>query len=133
MVDQIAELAAEIAQALRAHRDGEIFQSFFRSPDAVICAATLLGEIGDTRHRHRDAIAADARQAPSPARHPRHPTNRRQRRHHTAHDAPRPRRVSKRHKSHNSFLQWSNVRPVVSKDARLGQFLLTCMSPASSA
>ena len=66
MVDQIAELEPEIAQALRAHPDGEIFQSFFRSPDAVICAATLLGEIGDSRHRysHRDAIAADAGQAP---------------------------------------------------------------------
>jgi transposase len=66
MVDQIRQLEAEIAQALRAHPDGEIFQSFFRSPDAVICAATLLGEIGDGRHRyrHRDAIAADAGQAP---------------------------------------------------------------------
>src|SRR5450432_633044 len=66
MVDQISELEAEIAQALRAHPDGEIFQSFFHTPDAVICAATLLGEIGDSRHRysHRDAIAADAGQAP---------------------------------------------------------------------
>jgi transposase len=66
MVDQISELEAEIAQALRAHPDGEIFQSCFRSPDAVICAATLLGEIGDSRHRyaHRDAIAADSGQAP---------------------------------------------------------------------
>jgi transposase len=66
MVDQISELAAEIAQALRAHPDGEIFESFFRNPESVICAATLLGEIGDSRHRysHRDAIAADAGQAP---------------------------------------------------------------------
>jgi hypothetical protein len=59
-------LETEIAQALRAHPDGEIFQSFFRNPESVICAATLLGEIGDSRHRysHRDAIAADAGQAP---------------------------------------------------------------------
>jgi transposase len=66
MVDQIRQLEAEIAHALRAHPDGEIFQSFFHTPDAVICAATLLGEIGDSRHRyrHRDAIAADAGQAP---------------------------------------------------------------------
>jgi transposase len=66
MVGQIRELETEIAQALRAHPDGEIFRSFFHSPDAVICAATLLGEIGDSRARysHRDAIAADAGQAP---------------------------------------------------------------------
>jgi transposase len=66
MVDQIRELETEIAQALRAHPDGKIFQSFFHTPDAVICAATLLGEIGDSRQRysHRDAIAADAGQAP---------------------------------------------------------------------
>jgi transposase len=66
MVGQISELETEIAQALRAHPDGEIFRSFFHSPDAVICAATLLGEIGDSRARysHRDAIAADGGQAP---------------------------------------------------------------------
>jgi transposase len=66
MVGQIRELETEIAQALRAHPDGEIFQSFFHNPDSVICAATLLGEIGDSRPRysHRDAIAADAGQAP---------------------------------------------------------------------
>jgi transposase len=66
MVGQIRELETEIAQALRAHPDGEIFRSFFHSPDAVICAATLLGEIGDSRARyaHRDAIAADAGHAP---------------------------------------------------------------------
>jgi transposase len=66
MVEQIRELEREIGEALDAHPDGEIFRSFFRSPDAVICAATLLGEIGDCRGRypHRDAIAADAGQAP---------------------------------------------------------------------
>src|ERR1700722_16669136 len=66
MVAQIAELDAEIARALEAHPDGEIFRSFFHSRESVICAATLLAEIGDSRARypHRDAIAADAGQAP---------------------------------------------------------------------
>jgi len=66
MVDQISELESEIADALASHPDGEIFRSFFRSPNSVICAATLLGEIGDCRERypHRDAIAADASHAP---------------------------------------------------------------------
>ncbi|MGH2882565.1 MAG: IS110 family transposase, partial [Solirubrobacteraceae bacterium] len=66
MVEQIAELEAEIAQALDAHPDGEIFRSFFRRRESVICPATLLAEIGDCRARypHRDAIAADGGQAP---------------------------------------------------------------------
>ena len=66
MGEQIRELEAEIADALDAHPDGEIFRSFFRSRDSVICAATLLAEIGDCRDRypHRDAIAADSGQAP---------------------------------------------------------------------
>jgi hypothetical protein len=66
MVKQIGELESEIADQLDAHPDGEIFRSFFRSRDSIICAATLLSEIGDCRARypHRDAIAADAGQAP---------------------------------------------------------------------
>ena len=66
MVQQITELEAEISQALDAHPDGEIFRSFFRSRSSVICAATLLAEIGDCRARypHRDSIAADGGQAP---------------------------------------------------------------------
>ena len=66
IVGEIAELEAEISQALDAHPDGEIFRSFFRSRESVICAATLLAEIGDCRARypHRDAIAADGGQAP---------------------------------------------------------------------
>jgi hypothetical protein len=66
LVAQIAALEAEIADALDAHPDGAIFRSFFVSPNSVICAATLLGEIGDSRARypHRDAIAADGGQAP---------------------------------------------------------------------
>jgi transposase len=66
LVEQIRGLETEIGQSLDAHPDGPIFRSFFRSPDAVICAATLLAEIGDCRRRypHRDAIAADGGQAP---------------------------------------------------------------------
>jgi transposase len=66
IVEQIAELERDISEALDAHPDGEIFRSFFHSRDAVICAATLLSEIGDCRARypHRDAIAADGGQAP---------------------------------------------------------------------
>jgi transposase len=66
MVEQIHELEREIAAALTAHPDGEVFRSFFRTRDAVICAATLLSEIGDCRARypHRDAIAAQGGQAP---------------------------------------------------------------------
>ena len=65
LVEQIHGLELEIAEALDAHPDGEIFRSFFKT-DSVICAATLLAEIGDCRRRypHRDAIAADAGQAP---------------------------------------------------------------------
>jgi transposase len=66
MVAQIAGLDAQIARALDAHPDGEIFRSLFRSRTSVICAATLLAEIGDCRagYPHRDAIAADSGQAP---------------------------------------------------------------------
>ena len=65
LVEQIHGLETEIGQALDAHPDGEIFRSFFKT-DSMICAATLLAEIGDCRRRypHRDAIAADAGQAP---------------------------------------------------------------------
>ncbi len=65
LVEQIRGLEVEIGEALDVHPDGEIFRSFFKT-DSVICAATLLSEIGDCRRRypHRDAIAADAGQAP---------------------------------------------------------------------
>jgi hypothetical protein len=66
IVEQITELDGEISEALDAHPEGEIFRSFFRRRESVICAATLLAEIGDCRARysHRDAIAADGGQAP---------------------------------------------------------------------
>lgn len=66
IVAQILALESQIAAGLDAHPDGEIFRSFFRSRNSIICAATLLVEIGDCRARypHRDAIAADGGQAP---------------------------------------------------------------------
>jgi transposase len=66
MGDQIRELESEIADQLEAHPDGEIFRSLSRTRTSVVCAATMLAEIGDCRARypHRDAIASDAGQAP---------------------------------------------------------------------
>jgi transposase len=66
IVCQISQLTSQIAGAVRAHRDGPIFLSLFRDPKSVVCAAGLLAEIGDNRHRYRspDALAADAGMAP---------------------------------------------------------------------
>jgi transposase len=66
MVTETSRLEAEIADALATHPDGPVFRSFFASPTSVLCAATLLAEIGDSRARypHRDVLAARAGQAP---------------------------------------------------------------------
>jgi transposase len=66
LVEQIALLTSEIAHAVRSHPDGEIFLSFFKDPKSVICAATLLAEIGDCRERYLTAehLAADAGMTP---------------------------------------------------------------------
>ncbi|MGH2870572.1 MAG: IS110 family transposase [Solirubrobacteraceae bacterium] len=66
IVEQIRLLTAEIGHAVRTHPDGHIFLSFFKSPDSVICAATLLAEIGDDRARYptADHLAADAGMTP---------------------------------------------------------------------
>ena len=66
IVEQIRVLTAEIGHAVRVHPDGEIFLSFFKSPDSVICAATPLAEIGDDRNRYPTAehLAADAGMSP---------------------------------------------------------------------
>jgi transposase len=63
LVAQIKQLDRQIATAVRAHPDGEIFLSLFK--DSVITAAELLSEIGDCRARYptRDALAGDAGQA----------------------------------------------------------------------
>jgi transposase len=66
IVEQIRLLTSEIGHAVRTHPDGHIFLSFFKSPDSVICAATLLAEIGDDRARYPSAehLAADAGMSP---------------------------------------------------------------------
>jgi transposase len=66
MVSEINRLEAEIGATLAAHPDGPVFRSFFASSTSVLCPATLLAEIGDSRARysHRDAIAAQAGSAP---------------------------------------------------------------------
>jgi transposase len=66
IVEQISQLTSQIAGAVRTHPDGAIFTSLFRDPKSVICAAGLLAEIGDNRHRYPspDALAADAGMAP---------------------------------------------------------------------
>jgi transposase len=60
---QIKTLEKQIAAAVRAHPDGEIFSSLFKG--STITAAALLAEIGDCRARYpnRDALAGDAGQA----------------------------------------------------------------------
>jgi transposase len=66
IVEQIRLLTSEIGHAVRTHPDGHIFLSFFKSPDSVICAATLLAEIGDDRNRYptSEHLAADAGMTP---------------------------------------------------------------------
>jgi transposase len=66
IVEQIRLLTSEIAHAVHAHPDGEIFLSVFKDPKSVICAATLLAEIGDCRARYptADTLAADAGMTP---------------------------------------------------------------------
>jgi len=66
IVEQIRLLTSEITHAVRAHPDGEIFLSLFRDPKSVVCAATLLAEMGDCRARYPTAehLAADAGMSP---------------------------------------------------------------------
>jgi transposase len=66
IVEQIGLLNSQIAHAVRAHPDGEVFLSLFRDPKASITAARLLAEIGDRRERYPDAgaLAADAGMCP---------------------------------------------------------------------
>ena len=66
IVEQVSQLQSQIAGAVRAHPDGPIFLSFFKDPKSVVCAAGLLGEIGDNRARYPspEALAADGGQCP---------------------------------------------------------------------
>jgi transposase len=65
LAEQIRRLERQIAAAVRAHPDGEIFLSLFKSPDSTLTAAVMVAEIGDCRARYpsRDALAGDAGQA----------------------------------------------------------------------
>jgi transposase len=62
LVTQIRLLTSEIAGALNTHPDGELYRSLFVDPKAVVTAASLLAEIGDSRNRYPtpDSLAADA-------------------------------------------------------------------------
>ena len=60
LVEQIKLLTSQIAGALRAHDDGQIFLSLFRDPKSVVTAAELLAEIGDNRDRHRSSASLEA-------------------------------------------------------------------------
>jgi len=66
VVEQIRQLTSEIAAALAAHPDGQIFRSLFRDPKSAVTAASLLAEIGDRRERYpaAGALAADAGMCP---------------------------------------------------------------------
>src|SRR3954447_17055678 len=55
LVTEIRRLSLEISHAVRQHPDGHIFLSLFKHRDSVICAATLLAEIGDCRERYPTA------------------------------------------------------------------------------
>lgn len=66
IVDQIRELTSQIAQAVRAHPDGQVFLPLFKDPKSVVTAARLVAEIGDDRARYptRESLAANAGMAP---------------------------------------------------------------------
>jgi transposase len=66
LVEQIGMLDSRIADAVRAHPDGEVFLSLFRNPGSTLTAAKLLSEIGDRRERYpnAEALAADAGMCP---------------------------------------------------------------------
>lgn len=66
IVSQIAELTSQIAAAVRAHPDGQVFLPLFKDPKSTITAARLVAEIGDDRSRYpsAEALAADAGMAP---------------------------------------------------------------------
>lgn len=66
IVVQIRELTSQIAGAVRAHPDGQVFLPLFKDPKSVVTAARLVAEIGDDRSRYPscDSLAADAGMAP---------------------------------------------------------------------
>jgi hypothetical protein len=66
IVAAISDLTTQIRQGVDDHPDGETFRSLFIAPDSVLCAATMIAEIGDCRDRYPTyrQLAADSGQAP---------------------------------------------------------------------
>jgi transposase len=66
LVAQIAELTSRIRRALTEHPDAPIFAPLFRDPKTVVCPATLIAELGDSRARYPTdaALAADGGMSP---------------------------------------------------------------------
>src|SRR5215217_5353485 len=66
LVERIKHLEDRIARAVRAHPDGELFLSLFRSPNSTLTAASLVAHIGDQRERYptNEALAAAAGMSP---------------------------------------------------------------------
>jgi transposase len=66
LVERIKLLEEEIARAVRAHPDGDLFLSLFVSPNSTLTAASLVAHIGDRRGRYptNEALAAAAGMSP---------------------------------------------------------------------
>jgi len=66
IVAQVRELTSQIRAAFANHPDAAIFAPLFRDPKTVICPATLVAELGDSRERYptEGALAADAGMSP---------------------------------------------------------------------
>jgi transposase len=66
IVGEIAKLTSQIRERLAEHPDAEIFRPLFRDRKTVICPATLIAELGDSRVRYptEAAMAADAGMSP---------------------------------------------------------------------
>jgi transposase len=66
LVERIKGLEGQIAKAVRAHPDGQLFLSLFRGAKTTLTAACLVAEIGDTRERYptNEAMSADAGMSP---------------------------------------------------------------------
>lgn len=62
LVERIKLLEDRIARAVRAHPDGELFLSLFRTNNSTLTAACLVAQIGDCRERYPtdEALAAAA-------------------------------------------------------------------------
>ena len=62
---QLKALEKRTASAVRAHPDGEIFLSPFKSPQSFVTAAEFVAEIGDCRERYptRESLSADGGQS----------------------------------------------------------------------